>query len=56
VGAAFLAWLKCGRDVLPPRAIWSIAPYVLGKLPLYRRILSNRIETRWIRTDRTKSG
>jgi cellulose synthase/poly-beta-1,6-N-acetylglucosamine synthase-like glycosyltransferase len=54
--AAFLAWVKCGRDVLPPRAIWSIAPYVLGKLPLYRRILCNRIESRWIRTDRTKSG
>jgi cellulose synthase/poly-beta-1,6-N-acetylglucosamine synthase-like glycosyltransferase len=53
---AFLAWLKCGRDILPPRAISSVAPYVLGKLPLYRRILSNRTETRWIRTDRTKSG
>jgi cellulose synthase/poly-beta-1,6-N-acetylglucosamine synthase-like glycosyltransferase len=56
LSAVFLAWLNCGRDVLPPRAIWSIAPYVLGKLPLYRRILSNKTETRWIRTDRTKSG
>jgi cellulose synthase/poly-beta-1,6-N-acetylglucosamine synthase-like glycosyltransferase len=54
--AVFLAWLKCGRDVLPPRAMLSIAPYVLGKLPLYRRILSNRADARWIRTDRTKSG
>jgi cellulose synthase/poly-beta-1,6-N-acetylglucosamine synthase-like glycosyltransferase len=54
--AAFLAWLKCGRDILPPRAIWSIAPYVLGKLPLYRHVLSKRLESRWIRTDRTKSG
>jgi cellulose synthase/poly-beta-1,6-N-acetylglucosamine synthase-like glycosyltransferase len=53
--AAFVAWLKCGRDVLPPSAIWSIAPYVLGKVPLYRHILSKRMETRWIRTDRTKS-
>jgi cellulose synthase/poly-beta-1,6-N-acetylglucosamine synthase-like glycosyltransferase len=54
--AAFLAWLKCGRDVLPPRAIWSIAPYVFGKLGLYRRILSRRTDAQWIRTDRTKSG
>jgi cellulose synthase/poly-beta-1,6-N-acetylglucosamine synthase-like glycosyltransferase len=54
--AAFLAWLKCGRDVLPPRAMWSIAPYVLGKLPLYRHILSDRADARWTRTDRSKSG
>ena len=54
--AAFLSWMKCGRDVLPPGAILSIAPYVLGKLPLYRHILSNRTDARWIRTDRTKSG
>jgi cellulose synthase/poly-beta-1,6-N-acetylglucosamine synthase-like glycosyltransferase len=54
--AAFLAWLKCGRDVLPPRAIWSIAPYVLGKLPLYRHILTDKADARWIRTDRSKSN
>jgi cellulose synthase/poly-beta-1,6-N-acetylglucosamine synthase-like glycosyltransferase len=53
---AFVAWLKCGRDVLPPRTIWSIVRYVLGKIPLYRHILSNRMDARWIRTDRTKSG
>jgi cellulose synthase/poly-beta-1,6-N-acetylglucosamine synthase-like glycosyltransferase len=54
--AIFLAWLNCGRDVLPARAIWAIAPYVLAKLPLYRHILANKADDRWIRTDRTKSG
>jgi cellulose synthase/poly-beta-1,6-N-acetylglucosamine synthase-like glycosyltransferase len=53
--AAFLAWLKCGRNVLPPGALLSVAPYVLGKLGLYFRILSNKMDARWIRTDRSKS-
>src|SRR5262245_8430590 len=30
--AAFFAWLVHGRDVLPPGALVSIAPYVLRKL------------------------
>jgi cellulose synthase/poly-beta-1,6-N-acetylglucosamine synthase-like glycosyltransferase len=51
-----LAWLKCGQSVLPPAAILSIAPYVIGKIGLYGRILVQRVEGRWIRTDRTKSG
>jgi cellulose synthase/poly-beta-1,6-N-acetylglucosamine synthase-like glycosyltransferase len=54
--ATFLSWMRCGRDILPPGAILSIAPYVLGKLPLYRHILSRRTDAQWIRTDRTKSG
>jgi cellulose synthase/poly-beta-1,6-N-acetylglucosamine synthase-like glycosyltransferase len=53
--AVFLAWLKYGRKVLPPAALLLIAPYALGKLGLYLRLLSNRIDARWIRTDRTKS-
>ena len=32
MAAAFLAWIKYGRDILPPRAIVSIAPYVLKKV------------------------
>ena len=55
--AVLVAWLSYGRDVLPLRALWSIAPYLLGKLGLYRRILSDRGQAaEWIRTDRTKSG
>jgi cellulose synthase/poly-beta-1,6-N-acetylglucosamine synthase-like glycosyltransferase len=53
--AAFLAWLKCGRNVLPPGALLLIAPYALGKLGLYLCILSNKMDARWIRTDRSKS-
>jgi cellulose synthase/poly-beta-1,6-N-acetylglucosamine synthase-like glycosyltransferase len=55
VVAAFLSWMKCGRDILPLVAMLSIALYVYGKLPLYRHILSNRTEPGWVRTDRTKS-
>ena len=53
--AAFLAWVKFGRDVLPPRALLSIAPYALGKIRLYMRTLFKKTDTLWIRTDRTKS-
>jgi cellulose synthase/poly-beta-1,6-N-acetylglucosamine synthase-like glycosyltransferase len=53
--AVFLAWLECGRDVLPARAILSIAPYVIGKLGLYRQVLSGKGDAEWNRTDRTKS-
>jgi cellulose synthase/poly-beta-1,6-N-acetylglucosamine synthase-like glycosyltransferase len=53
--AVVLAWLKFGRDVLPPRAILSIPGYILGKLGTYREVLFDRATTQWIRTDRTKS-
>jgi cellulose synthase/poly-beta-1,6-N-acetylglucosamine synthase-like glycosyltransferase len=52
--AAALAWIKYGRDVLPLEAIFSIAPYIVGKLGLYRQIASGKTDVRWIRTDRTK--
>ena len=52
--AVFLAWLKYGCEFLPPRALLLIAPYALGKVGLYLRVLSNKVDTRWIRTDRTK--
>jgi cellulose synthase/poly-beta-1,6-N-acetylglucosamine synthase-like glycosyltransferase len=53
--AAILAWLKCGRDVLPLGAVFLVAPYIFRKLGLYRQIASGKAEARWIRTDRTKS-
>jgi len=52
--AAFLAWLKCGRDILSLSVIPSIGSYVLEKLSLYRHILSKRGDRRWNRTDRTR--
>ena len=34
----FLAWVKCGRDLLPARSLFSTVPYIVGKLPIYARI------------------
>jgi hypothetical protein len=50
-----LAWLRFGREVLPPRALLSIAPYVVSKCRLYAQILSGKNPTQWVRTDRESS-
>jgi cellulose synthase/poly-beta-1,6-N-acetylglucosamine synthase-like glycosyltransferase len=50
--AVILSWVVFGRDVLPCRAVWSIAPYILRKFSLYWRFLSGNRVSRWIRTDR----
>jgi cellulose synthase/poly-beta-1,6-N-acetylglucosamine synthase-like glycosyltransferase len=50
--AVFFAWFARGRDVLPPSAIVSIAPYVFRKLSMYGRILTGRVAAHWVRTDR----
>jgi cellulose synthase/poly-beta-1,6-N-acetylglucosamine synthase-like glycosyltransferase len=55
VFAVALAWLKFGRDVLPPNSLWSIPGYVAGKLGIYLQILLGRMTAQWVRTDRTKS-
>lgn len=49
-----LAWLKFGRDVLPAHSISLLISYVLQKFPLYRRMIFERGEPKWIRTDREK--
>ena len=49
------AWLNCGRDLLPASAIFSIVPFVLGKVGLYRQIVSGAGDAKWDRTDR-KNG
>jgi glycosyltransferase involved in cell wall biosynthesis len=52
--ATAIAWLSCGRDLLPPSQIWSIGPYIIAKLPLYRRFIwRSGKERSWIRTDRS---
>lgn len=50
----FLAWLKCGRDLLPAQALLSAVPYILGKLPAYARMFASNGTAKWIRTDRSK--
>lgn len=52
--ALILAWLWCGRDVLPLRSLFSLLSYITGKFPLYLQILFRRQKT-WIRTDRGHS-
>lgn len=52
VVAVSLSWLRRGSDVLPPNKIFSIAAYVLAKLPLYNQLLSRSTAPIWIRTDR----
>lgn len=45
------AWLRFGRQVLPPREVLAIPGYVLTKLPLYKRFLSEP-QVGWVRTAR----
>ncbi len=53
--ATLLAWLKYGREIMPPSTLVMIAPYALSKLGSYFRALSTKRDLRWIRTDRSKS-
>jgi cellulose synthase/poly-beta-1,6-N-acetylglucosamine synthase-like glycosyltransferase len=50
--AGFLAWLKCGRDILPVSQIPSIVAYVVKKLGLYGVILFGKSPRSWKRTER----
>jgi hypothetical protein len=52
--AASLAWMKCGRDVLPAGSVILTVPYVLRKVGLYHQIASRRTDKQWNRTDRAK--
>ena len=50
----FLSWLKVGRDILPLRSILLVAPYLIGKIPMYGLMLSGRAASQWTRTERGK--
>jgi cellulose synthase/poly-beta-1,6-N-acetylglucosamine synthase-like glycosyltransferase len=52
--ATLLAWLKCGRDVVPASAIVLIPSYVLRKLRLYALLVSGRVDSKWTRTERAE--
>jgi len=54
VTALVMAWVRCGRDVLPPASLLSIVPYVVGKLRLHSRLPLAGSHSAWIRTDRKK--
>jgi cellulose synthase/poly-beta-1,6-N-acetylglucosamine synthase-like glycosyltransferase len=52
--ATFLAWLTCGRDVVPIGALLLIPSYAFRKVSLYRRFIFKKTSSEWTRTDRTK--
>ena len=46
-----VAWFRFARELIPPSVLFSIPGYVLGKLNIYKRFLTNR-QTEWVRTQR----
>lgn len=54
--ATFVAWLKCGRDLVRiSAAALELPRYLIGKAKLYRAKLFKRTDAQWIRTDRRNS-
>ena len=43
-----------GRAVISPLQLLSVPLYVLGKLPMYLRLLFGRGQSDWVRTERKK--
>lgn len=54
--AILLCWRRFGRDVLPLGTIKKLPFFLIGKLNLYRRIMSRGRTNQWIRTDRSKAA
>ncbi|WP_426424824.1 glycosyltransferase family 2 protein [Bradyrhizobium genosp. A] len=52
--AVILAWLKCGRDVVPPSALMLIPSYIFRKLKLYGQLALGRTDSNWKRTERAE--
>jgi cellulose synthase/poly-beta-1,6-N-acetylglucosamine synthase-like glycosyltransferase len=50
--ALFIAWTKCGRDLLLAETFGSVVPYIIGKFPIYARAFA--ADKKWTRTDRSK--
>ncbi|HMD53252.1 MAG TPA: glycosyl transferase, partial [Phycisphaerae bacterium] len=50
--AILLAWLECGKDILPLHEIPKIVSYVLWKFKLYMKMLGSKNKVEWIRTER----
>ncbi len=50
--AVLIGWAVFGRDRVPVAALASVPKFVLRKLPIYSRFLTNRAETEWVRTER----
>jgi cellulose synthase/poly-beta-1,6-N-acetylglucosamine synthase-like glycosyltransferase len=47
-----VAWTAIGRDVLPLREFFRLPMHAIEKLGFYRRIVSGKSTSAWVRTDR----
>jgi cellulose synthase/poly-beta-1,6-N-acetylglucosamine synthase-like glycosyltransferase len=47
------AWLKFGRNILPPSSLTSLLPSVFGTFRIYGKILMGKTTRQWVRTDRS---
>lgn len=50
--ATFIAWCKCGRDLVPFGAVVTIPRYVASKIDFYRAKLFKKTVSEWIKTER----
>ena len=46
-----IAWYRFARDLIPGAVLFSIPGYVMGKLNIYKRFVTNR-QKEWVRTKR----
>jgi cellulose synthase/poly-beta-1,6-N-acetylglucosamine synthase-like glycosyltransferase len=53
--SAFVAWFAYGRDVLSPRALMKVVPYLFSKMKLYGSMATGGRSKGWVRTDRKRS-
>jgi cellulose synthase/poly-beta-1,6-N-acetylglucosamine synthase-like glycosyltransferase len=51
--AILAAWLRFGREVLPPAGLLAAPVYVLGKVPIYLAFVFRR-QRAWVRTERDR--
>lgn len=54
VTSTAIAWATHGRDVVPIGTVLKIPSYMLGKVRIYDRLVSGRMEQIWVRTDRSR--
>lgn len=54
IAVIVIAWQQLGYRVISLGQMLGIPGYILGKLPMYLRLLAGRREVRWERTERDK--
>jgi cellulose synthase/poly-beta-1,6-N-acetylglucosamine synthase-like glycosyltransferase len=54
--AISIAWFNFGREVLPPRRLWSIFPGIMQKAKPFVQMSMGRTISSWVRTEREKQA